>query len=443
MTSIFMLFLAAMTSNGSVWPAFLGAGAKHNSAQSVPLNWSPTENVAWQVELPGYGQSSPVIWDSHIFATSVEGPNKDTYHTVCIDSASGKEKWRKNIANSFPVKNSHYVSRAAPTPVVDANRVVSFFESGDCIAYSHDGDELWRRNLGKDDGPLTAEFGLGASPCQTESHVYVLLEHDGPSCLLAIDKATGATNWKAERTPRRSWSSPAVMEIDGTTQIVVSSAGRVDGYDAASGDLLWTFTDIGGNTGTTPIESGNGRFLIGASAGRNGEDAGSAADSNCLLQVSRENDEWTVKREWIAEKASPSWASPIIHEGLAYWINRAGVVYCFDAESGEQVYANRIKQSSWATPLAVGGRIYFFGQQGLVTVLAAGRDFEILAENETWTENTLPAQTPLAEETTEERRSAAAMFSKPTLYGVAVADGSLILRVGNCLIAIGEQSSDK
>ncbi len=436
MTWIFALFVASVTGVVDTWPAFLGAGNHHESQQSLPVNWSPSENIVWQAKLPGGGQSSPVIWGEKVFVTSVEGPDKDTYHTICIDLADGKELWRKDVKNSFPVKNSHYVSRSAPTPVVDADRVVVLFESGDCVAYSHDGDELWRRDLGKDDGPLTAEFGLAASPCQTASRVFVLFEHDGPSCLLALDKETGQTSWKAERAPRRSWSSPVVMEIDGSTQIVVSSAGSVDGYDAESGELLWSFTDVGGNTGTTPIDSGNGRFLIGASAGRNGEDAGSAADSNCLLQVSRENGEWSVKREWIAEKASPSWASPIIHDGLAYWINRAGVVYCFDAQTGESVYANRIKQSCWATPIAVADRIYFFGQQGLVTVLAAGREFKIIAENESWNNDTLPAEVPLGEETSEERKAAAAMFSKPTLYGAAVAEGTIVLRVGNCLIAV-------
>lgn len=436
MTWIFALLVASVTGNGNMWPAFLGAGNNASSSQSLPLQWTPTENVAWRAELPGGGQSSPIVWGDHVFVTSVEGPNKDVYHTVCIELAGGKEVWRKDLQNSFPVANSHYVSRAAPTPVVDADRVVALFESGDCVAYAHDGEELWRRVLGKDYGPLTAEFGLGASPCQTASKVFVLLEHDGPSCLLALDKKTGETSWKADRTPRISWSSPVVMEIDGITQIVISSAGSVDGYEAESGELLWSFTDVGGNTGTTPIDSGNGRFLIGASAGRNGEDAGSAADSNCLLQVARVNGEWSIKREWVAEKASPSWASPIMHEGLAYWINRAGVVYCFDAQTGEQVYANRIEQSCWATPIAVGDRIYFFGQQGLVTVLAAGREFKILAENESWNEGTLPAEAPLGEETSEERKAAAAMFSKPTLYGAAAVDGTLVMRVGNCVIAV-------
>lgn len=74
-----------------------------------------------------------------------------------------------------------------------------------------------------------------------------------------------------------------------------------------------------------------------------------------------------------------------------------------------------------------------------MTVLAAGREFKVLAENESWTEETLPTESGLPEETSEERRRGASMFSKPTLYGAAVANGTILLRVGNCLVAIREQ----
>jgi outer membrane protein assembly factor BamB len=218
------------------------------------------------------------------------------------------------------------------------------------------------------------------------------------------------------------------------SQVVVSSGGGVDGYDPASGEKLWTLEDIGGNTGCTPIDCGDGRFLIGASPGRNGENAGSAARSNCMVQVTRDGDQFVAEKRWVADGAFPSWASPILHEGLAYWINRSGVVFCFDARTGQQVFAERTPQSCWATPFAIGQRIYLFGKDGLVTVLKAGREFEVIAENVTWNPEDLPEKSPLPEETSEERRRASAMFSKPTLYGYAATSDAFYVRVGNALI---------
>lgn len=420
----------------AVWPSFLGAGAS-TSSQALPLHWTPTENVEWQAALPGHGQSSPVVWNDKVFVTSVEGPQKDAYHTACYDLTSGDRLWHQSIANSTPIANTLYVSRAAPTPTVDAERVVAFFESGDCVAYTHTGEQIWIRHLGQDHGPLISEFGLGASPCQIAERVFILLEHDGPSWLVALDKSSGETAWSAERSPRRSWSSPAIIDVEGAPQIVISSTGSVDGYEPESGKLLWTFDDVGGNTGTTPIDCGQGTFLTGAAAGRGEENAPEAKRSNGMIQIRSTDNGWQAKRLWVAKDAAPSWASPIVYQGLAYWINRGGVIYCFDAQSGEPVYTQRTEQSCWATPFASGDHIYWFGKDGLVTIIASGREFRKVAENQVWDAEQLPPDTSLPPpEEDEQRQRAAAMFSGATLYGYAVADGRFIVRIGNRLFSI-------
>ncbi len=433
------LLVAVVPADSRQWPAFLGSGATAGAVaeSQLPLEWSPEHGISWQAEIPGHGQSSPVVWGDHVFVTSVEGPKKETYHTLCVNLSTGQVEWARDLANSTPIDNSLYVSRAAPTPVVDAQRVVVFFESGGCVAYSHSGEILWTRDLAKDYGPFIAEFGLGASPCQTDDRVYVLLEHDGPSHLVALDKQTGQTVWQVDRTPRRSWSSPAVLDVGGAPQIVVSSAGSIDGYSTETGELLWTYNQVGGNTGTTPIDCGDGKFLVGASAGQQGENAEEAKISNCLMQVSQEGTQWRVDKLWMNQEVSPSWASPIMHQGLAYWINRGGVVSCLDANTGEMVYKERSKQSCWATPIAVGERIYLFGKDGVVSVLASGREFKLLAENALWSADDPPLDASLqTQEKGEQRQRAAAMFGGATLYGAAIVDQAIIARIGNRLYCI-------
>lgn len=423
----------------TAWPAFLGAGAKGIQADKLPVTWQPDKNLKWSLVLPSHGQSSPVAWNDKLFVTSVEGPKKDKYHVVCVGTNEGKQLWQQTINNSTPVENSLYVSRSAPTPVVDADRLVTYFESGDCVAWSHTGEKLWQRDLAKDYGPFEAEFGLGASLCQTNDLVFVLLEHKGPSCLVALDKKSGQTAWKADRSPRMSWSSPAIVQVDGKPHVVVSSLGSVDGYSAETGKQLWTMTDVGGNTGVTPTDIGDGKFLIGASAGRQGESSEAAKRSNGLIQVSRNGSDFVAKKVWFNEEASPSWASPIVHQGLAYWMNRSGVVYCIDAATGATVYTKRTKQSCWATPFAIEDRIYWFGKDGVCTVIAAGRDFNVLGENNIWPEGALaPDELPVKQESTPEKQAGAAMFSGPTVYGFAIAGDKMVVRIGKQLFCIGK-----
>jgi len=93
---------------------------RHRDAQNLPIKWNAQEGVTWTVKLPGYGQSGPVIWRDRVFVTSTVGNNKETAVGSCVDLQSGRALWRKDLKNSAPARVTGYISRAAPTPAVDA-----------------------------------------------------------------------------------------------------------------------------------------------------------------------------------------------------------------------------------------------------------------------------------------------------------------------------------
>jgi outer membrane protein assembly factor BamB len=424
------------------WPAFLGVGASEVDPETIPIEWSPEKNIAWQAEIPGHGQSSPVIRGDQVFVTSVEGPNKETLHVVCYSLADGKPLWDAKHASTAPQKNSLYISRAAPTPVVDDGRIYAYFESGDVVALDFDGKEVWSRSLAKEYGEPKNEFGLAASPLLTEDAVVILIDDLGPSYLVALDRATGEPKWRTERTSRSSWSSPMLVPIAGEKHIVVSSAGSVDGYDPKTGEQLWSVAGtIGGNTSSSPKPIGQGQFLVGASVGREAENAEGARQSNGVVQIAKGNDGWTANFLWRTEDAQPTFASPMVYDGYAYWINRVGAVYCYDVSTGKEQYVERLAESSWATPLGIGDRVYFFGKNVVTTVIKAGPEFEKLAENRLWPEDAPPKDDSLAEseETDPQRQAGAATFAGTTQYGVAAVDGSLLIRTGTMLYCVRKE----
>ncbi len=441
------------------WPGFLGAGHTAIDPDSIPLQWSPEKNLAWQAEIPGHGQSSPAIHGDRVFVTSCEGPNKELLHVLCLRLADGSILWDRELPSTNFEPNSLYISRAAPTPVVDSDRVVAYFESGDVYSLDHDGRLLWHESLTKKFGRPLNRFGLGASPVQHEDRVIILIDDEKPqasggpdakpvpgeahSYILALRKADGKVVWKTDRTNRTSWSSPALISLGERPVVVCSSDGSVDGYDPVTGEQLFRCGNVSGNTACTPQPTGDGGFLVAASPGQGagGERATVARQSNGLMQVNWDGTQWSADFVWRNQKATPTFSSPIVHQGHAYWVNRTGAIFCLDADSGELVYTDRLKQTAWATPLGLGDRVYFFGKSGTTTVIAAGPEFQVLATNDVWDPKNPPPDDSLqfAPAETGERAQAAGRFSGQTQYGVAAVTGSLLIRSGNRLFCIRHQ----
>lgn len=220
------------------WPGFRGDGSSTSAAKNLPIRWSPAENLAWRPPLPGYGQSSPVVWKDRVFVTAIDGAEKEKLLVLAVDARSGAVVWGKEFAAATRGKNNPMMSRAAPTPVADAAGVYAFFESGDVVALDHAGDERWRRSLAGDYGAFKNNHGVGSSPAQTDKAVMVLVDDLGPSYLVALDKSTGKNLWKADRQGRTSWTSPVVARAGGSDAVVVSSGGSLTAYDAATGREL-------------------------------------------------------------------------------------------------------------------------------------------------------------------------------------------------------------
>ncbi|TWU51644.1 outer membrane protein assembly factor BamB family protein [Rubripirellula reticaptiva] len=424
-TVLALLVVAASASVAMAdWPTFLG-GDTQVSEFNPPIEWTPESNITWTADLTGHGQSSPIVIGDNVYITAVDGPMKESNLVMCYSLGDGSKKWEKSFPSSLQVKNDVYTSRAAPSPVADADGVYVFFESGDMVALSPGGDVRWERNLIDDYGKYEGRFGLGGSVAQDDKHLFVLADNDGPAYLAAFEKATGKTAWKTDRSPRISWSSPMMIAIDGKPQVVVSSAGSVDGYDPASGALLWTFDEVGGNTVASPIAAQNNSFLIGASPGRNGEESEGAKQSNLLMKVNAIDGEnkYSTEVVWRNTSATSSFGSPLVYREYAYYTNRAGVVYCLDMATGETVYTGRLPESNWATPVGIGEHVFVFGKDGTTAVLANGPELDIVAENRLWT-STGEAQP--------------GNFGGEIQYAVVPLANGFLVRTGSKLVRIGQ-----
>ena len=378
-------FAAEPTNRG--WSEFRNGGSSAVQGE-LPQQWD-SKSIAWQHELIGYGQSTPIIHNGRVIVTSVEGPMKDECVVSCFDLKSGRETWVYRTAATTKGASNYMASRAAPTPIADDRGVFAFFESGDCLAIDHSGKPLWQRSLTTDYGKFDNNHGLGASPTQTESLVIINVEHKGPSYLVALDKNSGATTWKADRNSSSSWSSPIVVNTNGQQQVVVSSGGTVDAYDTTTGKSLWSIGGLDGNSVPSPTASGN-LLYVGARVPEFGGD-GEAAKSNLCISLGDGNSASTSPGvAWRASKAISDYASPVVCGECVYYLNKVGVLYCLSKSTGEPLYMERLGTQCWATPIVSHDRVFFFGKDGKTQIVRSGPKFDLISSNLLWESDHIP-----------------------------------------------------
>jgi outer membrane protein assembly factor BamB len=394
--------LGAAPSAPQAWPGFRGAGDCHTTAQRLPTEWADQRNVAWRADLPGYGQSSPVVWGNRIFLTSVEGVNKEKLLVSAYDLKKGDRLWLNQYDSTMPMKDANTVSKAAPTPVVDGRRLYVFFESGDLMALDHGGKLLWQRRLTKEYGEFKAGHGLGSSLAMTDRALILLAAHLGPSYLLAIDKQTGRNLWKTDRQAAMSWATPLITEYKGQSQIIITASGEIAAYETRTGAQLWSVKGLKGNVIPSPSLSGD-LVVIGSS------DKG----SNVAIRLGGVGDVTGTHVLWRAQEATANFASPLIRRGRVYLVNKVGVAFCLDLQTGAEIWRERVGGECWATPLAAGDRVYFFTNEGVTTVMRDGAKPELIARN--------------------------VLSEVERIYGIAAVDGALLLRSGRKLIKLSEQ----
>lgn len=391
-----LLFAAVSNALAADWPRFRGPdGSGTSPEKGLPLTWDQKNNLAWKVNLPGPGTSSPVFVGDHIFITCYTGYNVPgqprgeqsnlARHLVCLDRKTGKIRWDKKIAPKLPeqesIRDGH--GYASSTPAADSERVYCFFGKSGVFAFDHSGKQLWQADVG--DG--LSGWGSAASPVLVGDLVIVNASVESES-LVAFNRRTGQEKWRVKGI-KQSWSTPLVLtNKDGKTELVVPIQGKLLAFDPATGAPLWNCaTDITWYMVPSVIYHDGVVYAIG---GRSGVAA-------LATRTGGQGDVTKTHRLWTGNKGS-NVSSPVYHDGHLYWINDAsGTAFCAKAATGEVVYEERMPRSGqvYASALLADGRIHYLTRDGRTFVVAAKPQFELLATNDLRDGSTFNA-TPVA-----------------------------------------------
>ena len=182
-----------------------------------------------------------------------------------------------------------------------------------------------------------------------------------------------ATQQEKPNDNKKSYATPTIIEYQGNQQLISPAAGATISYDPRTGDELWRVRHrgMGFNVACRPIFENNLVYLTTGVAKR-----------LLAIRPSGTGDVTDTHVAWSVRRRTPGIPSPLIVDNLMFMVTEGGVVSCLEAKNGREVWKGRLDGDYWASPLYADGKIYFFSREGNVSVISAGREFEIFAENE-------------------------------------------------------------
>jgi outer membrane protein assembly factor BamB len=402
----------ALSSNvlAADWPMFRGGDRSGVSAETdVPVEWSKGKNVKWRVELPGPGNSSPIVSNGKVFVTCAEDRQGIGRSLYCFDRKSGEKVWVKTVAYEKKDPTHETNPHAASTPAANGERIVVWHGPAGVYCYDFEGKEIWSR---KDISEFRHIWGYASSPVIHGGMVY--LNH-GPGVatyVTALDLNSGKTVWKmdvpggaedkseATKTWIGSWSTPLVANIGGREQLVVHLPGQVQGFDLASGKLLWSRGGVSDLAYTDPLISGD---VMVAMAGFTGPAIG------FKLPAAGEKEPPLL---WRVEKNPQRIGSGVVVNGYIFMPSETGI-QCIEARTGKELWRHRPEgHSFWSPATATKERIYLTSQKGATFVIAPNAEkYTQLAANE---------------------------LGEQTNSAIAISDGQVFVRTFEALYCIDE-----
>jgi len=383
------LLLASQMLHADNWPNWRGPHFNGASEQTgFPTTFSKNENVAWKVQLPGEGASTPVVWGNALFLTSV---NEDASGIlgIRIDTKSGKIVWAEKFGEGARIdERSTYAGASA---VTDGKTVFFFSGNGDLAAYDFDGNQLWHRNIEADYGDFAFQWTFSSSPQLYDGTLYLqVLQRDTPvngrgntdgpieSFLLAMDPSTGKTKWQhirpsdAVQESKEAFSTPIPILHDGRPEIVISGGDALTGHNPENGKELWRWETYNpekiGHWRLVPSPVyGQGTILVCSPKG---------APVYAIKAGGEGNISGTGER-WVSEgkETTDDVPTPLYYGDYFYILNgRNKFLTCVNPTTGKVIWSKAIdaKTKLEASPTGVDGKIYLISHLGEVFVYSAG-----------------------------------------------------------------------
>ncbi len=414
--------------NAADWPQFRGPGLNGVSSERHLPDRLDSSTLLWKIPLPGSGESTPVTSGGCVYLTGSEKESKALF-ALCIDSADGKIRWKRNVSRYVKPKRGTAV--ASPSPAADESGAVFLFSNGFLVKFDPDGKRLWFHDLVALYGPMSHMWNYSNSPVLHGGRLYVVVmrmtglprgsDYTGSmaSYLLGLDPSDGRVLFKVERPTdavhesKDSYTTPIIASVNGQPQIVLYGADYITGHDPERGTELWRhhFSKKklrGDCIVPTPVTSGDMLYCtypFGLSV---------FACSLSKLAKGRPDESPVV---WSYDEITTDVPSPVVVDGCFYFIaEKKKTLTCLDAATGVALWTGKLDKGDiyHASITAADGKLYVVNRKGTVSIIASDRNaFRVLSSH--------------------------AFDEKPTDSSIAIANGKLYLRTAENLYCFGKK----
>ena len=380
------------------WPQFRGPGGDGHHGGPLPVKWNEGENVRWKTPIHGKGWASPVIWGDQVWLATATEDGREL-SVVAVDRATGAViRDLKLFEVETPQFCHRFNSYASPTPVIEQDRLyVTFGSPGIACVDTRTGQVLWERR----DFECNHFRGAGASPILYRDLLILPFDGSDHQYIVALDKTTGRTVWLTHRSVdfqdldaagepqlegdlRKAYATPHIAGFGGPDLLLSSGAMAHYAYDPLSGRELWRVEDRGAHSASTRTAVGHGLVYV-PTGWPNGQLLAIRPGPGVEVLDVQAFDTPAARPlsvAWQVRRSVPRKPSVLVVDDLLFMIDDNGIASCLDARTGHEHWRERVAGDHSASPIHAAGRIYFCNETGKTAVVAADREFKLLAENQ-------------------------------------------------------------
>ena len=363
------------------WSRFHGPNGSGLAADATLPAEVSEDDYLWTAELKGTGSSSPVVWGDNVFVTSCDSKTGELT-LQCLSAKTGKENWGHKFKSS-PYRVHNRNSFASGTPAIDKDHVYISYASPEkvmVVAFNHKGEKKWDRDF----GTWISQHGFGTSLMTYKDKLIFFNSQQaqrvrqgrkpGESNMIAMSCKDGSVIWKTPLKATRSCYAVPGVFTDSTGKDQLISCNTGDGFfslDPDNGSKNWSTLPFRMRTvASTLVVDG---LIIGSS--------GSGGGGNYLVAIRPDKKgENPPEKAYEIQRANYV-PSPVAVDGNLFLFTDKGIGQCFNLQTGEMHWQERIARGFSGSPVATKENIYIMDESGMLYTIAAAKKYKLVGSH--------------------------------------------------------------